>query len=206
MLVDGRGEMYLIDWGNCISLKGRWKPLWEYVSGAVCADVELLATALITMSADPERSERRRAEIQATLAQTLEKKRVTPLNRFFLLQIHKEGWRGLHRRLQVVFHLMSNTQHLGLVVKSEYLHLSRSLAAIAGTYLQLYNGQSRYLLIFDLIRTLTQFPLTIMLERISDDRSARYLKLIHKLPILPIMKNSAPKYLPRRAASSYLPN
>lgn len=204
VLVDSRGELFLIDWGNCVDLKGKWKPLWDYVYGAICADAERLTAALIVMSTDPERSRKREEEIRSTLSRTLKKKNVPPLTRTFFLQLKREGADGLHRRLQVVFQLMSNTQHLGLVVRSEYLHLSRSLAAITGTYFQLYRGLPRYYLIFDFISTMARFPMTLMLERFSDDRSAKYLNLIRKLPALPVVKKTSPRFLSHAPRPKYL--
>jgi len=195
VLFNAHGDMYFIDWGNCVDLRGKWKPLWDYVSGALIADVNLLTTALINLSSDPEKNLKRKDEIRATLARTLEKKAVTPLGRKFLFQLRREGFEGIRRRIQVTLHLMSNTQHLGLVVKSEYLHLSRSIAAIVGTYLQLYRGLPRMLLLVDSLRTLAQLPLSLMLDRIADRRSAIYIRMILKFPLLAGMKNPSPLYL-----------
>ena len=196
VLISPDGEMFFIDWGNCVDLKGKWKPLWDYLCGALSADAELLATALINISSDPERNRKRQSEIQCTLAQTLEKKGITPLTRNFLIQLRFEGMDGLHRRLQVVLHLMSNTQHLGLVVKSEYLHLCRSIAAIVGTYAQLYKGLPRFQIPIDFIMTLTQFPVALLLDRIADTRSAHYIRILHRLTFLPIFRKATPtRYL-----------
>ena len=205
VLVDESGELFFIDWSNCVNLKGKWKPLWDYVAGAICADAELLTAALIVMSADPERNRKRETEIRATLAQTLKRKNVTPLTRAFFFQIRREGVDGLHRRLQVVFQLMSNTQHLGLVVKGEYLHLSRSIAAITGTYLQLYRGLPRFYMAYDFISTLARLPMTLVLERYSGDHSAKYMKFIRKLPVLPVMRKTAPALPARVPRPKYLP-
>ncbi len=196
VLIRPDGEMFFIDWGNCVDLKGKWKPLWDYLFGALSADVELLATALINISSDPEHNRKREAEIRQTLAQTLEKKNIAPLTRNFLIQLRFEGMDGLHRRLQVVLHLMSNTQHLGLVVQSEYLHLCRSIAAIVGTYAQLYKGMPRFQMPVDFIMTLTQFPAALLLDRIADKRSAHYIRILHRLSFLPLFKKSpAPQYI-----------
>lgn len=198
------GDMYFVDWGNCVDLQGKWKYLWDYALGALSADVDLLTDALINISSNPEQNKRRKKEIKSILAQTLENKNVTPLGKNAVFRLHKEGIAGLHRRLQVVFHLMSNTQHLGLVVKSEYLHLSRSIAAIAGTYLQLYKGLSRYHLVYDFVKTVGQFPMALMLDRVGDRRSAQYLRLLHRLPVMPAYKRTSSKLLANE--TRYLPN
>ncbi len=192
VLFDTCGDMYFADWGNCVDLKEKWKPLWDYIHGALSADVDLLTTALINISSNPEQNIKREAEIRATLAQTLRKKNVKPLSRCILIQLSREGMPGLRRRLQVVAHLLSNTQHLGLVVKSEYLHLSRSIAAFVGTYLQLYKDVPKMYIVFDSARTLTQFPVSLVLDRFADKRSTRYMQLLHKLPLLAGFKKPAP--------------
>jgi len=195
ILFNADGDMYFVDWGNCVDLEGKWKPLWDYVSGALFADIELLTDALINISSNPELNRKRENEIRCTLAQTLKKKDVTPLTRNFLFQLKREGTAGMHRRLQVVLHLMSNTQHLGLVVKSDYLHLSRSIAAIVGTYLHLYKGIPRFYLFIDSIRTITQLPVSLMLDHIVDRRSSNLIQLVHRFPFLAGFKNPSPLYL-----------
>ena len=207
ILFNASGDMYFVDWGNCVDLQGKWKPLWDYIFGALTADVALLTTALINISSNPEQNRKREAEIKCTLSQTLKKKKVTPLTRTFIFQLRREGIAGLHRRLQVVLHLMSNTQHLGLVVKSEYLHLSRSIAAIVGTYLNLYKGIPRIILYVDSVRTFTQLPVSLVLDKVADKQSAQYIQLLHKLPLLTGFKNPSPIYLDNHldTPSSYIP-
>ena len=205
VLLNSHGEMFFIDWGNCVNLQGKWKPLWDYVSGALLADVDLLATALINISSNPERNERRKSEIKATLAQTLHKKNVNPLtSRNFVFQLHADGAEGIHRRIQVVLHLMSNTQHLGLVVKNEYLHLSRSMAALAGTYLHLYRGLPRMLLLFDFLKTVAKFPAALIIDRMVDKRTANYLRLFQRVTFLPGFRKVSPRHL--IDGTTYLPN
>jgi len=200
VLFNANGDMYFVDWGNCVDLQGKWKPLWDYVSGALAADVELLTTALINISSNPEQNRKREAEIRCTLARTLKNKNVVQLTSPFVFQLRREGINGMHRRLQVVLHLMSNTQHLGLVVKSEYLHLSRSIAAIAGTYLNLYKGIPRIFLCMDSVRTITQLPVSLVLDKIADKQSAQYIQLLHRLPLLAGFRNPSPIYLDNAAA------
>ena len=199
VLFNANGDMYFVDWGNCVDLQGKWKPLWDYVSGALVADVELLTTALINISSNPEQNRKREAEIRCTLTRTLKNKNVLRLTPPFVFQLRREGISGIYRRLQVVLHLMSNTQHLGLVVKSEYLHLSRSIAAIAGTYLNLYKGIPRIFLCMDSVRTITQLPVSLVLDKIADKQSAQYIQLLHRLPLLTGFRNPSPIYLDNAA-------
>lgn len=200
VLFNANGDMYFVDWGNCVDLQGKWKPLWDYISGALVADVALLTTALINISANPEQNRKRESEIRATLSQTLKKKNVVPLTSPFVFQLRREGVAGLHRRIQVVLHLLSNTQHLGLVVKSEYLHLSRSIAAIAGTYVNLYKDLPKLFLCVDSMRTLTQLPVSLILDKVADKRSAGYIRMLHRLPLLTGLRNPSPIHFDERPA------
>jgi hypothetical protein len=53
---------------------------------------------------------------------------------------------------------MSNTQHLGLVVRGEYLHLSRSVGAMLGTLGSLYKDMPRGRVAADVLWALNSFP------------------------------------------------
>jgi ubiquinone biosynthesis protein len=185
IMVDGNGDLYLIDWGNSVQLAGKWPPVWRYLVGAVLADPDRLADALIEISTQPEANARRRDEIRALLQETLHKKRVVTLRRSnFLWLLAREGWRGLHRRGQTVLQLMSNTQQLGLVLRSDYLHLSRSLFAAAGSFASLYEGGgSRYALWRDLFLGLGRFPWVLTRDKL--DVRVRRLRdrVLEKLPL-----------------------
>ncbi len=199
VLVNQLGELFLIDWGNCVNLEGKWKPFWDYIVGALTADTDLLTNAMINMSADPELNRNRRKEIAATLAHTLERKKIKPLKWDFILQLYKEKTDGLHRRIQVVMHLMSNTQHLGLIIQSDYLHLLRSVVAVAGTYVRLYENLPKCLIPFDIIKSITLFPATLILDRMAVGRNRLYLTLTRRgVPIPEILKidNSVENMLP----------
>ncbi len=201
VLVTQPGELFLIDWGNCVNLEGKWKPFWDYIVGALTADVALLTDSLIKMSADSELNRNRQNEIAATLTQTLERKKITPLKWNFILQLYKERTAGLHRRIQVVMHLMSNTQHLGLIIQGDYLHLLRSVVAIVGTYVRIYENLPKYLIPFDIIKSVALFPTTFILDRMMVERNRIYLTLAQRIPIPEILKpdmaqvSSAPVFL-----------
>jgi ubiquinone biosynthesis protein len=184
IMVDANGDLYLIDWGNSVQLDGKWPPVWRYLVGAILADPERLADALIEISTQPEVNYQRRKEIRGLLRDTLDKKGITTLRRSnFLWILGRGGWKGLHRRGQAVLQLMSNTQHLGLVIRSDYLHLSRSLFSAAGSYASIYEGTSRMALWRDLIMGLGRFPW--MLTRDKVDVRARRLRdrVLEKLPL-----------------------
>jgi ubiquinone biosynthesis protein len=159
IMVGSDGGLYLIDWGNTVPVAGKWNAVWDYLTGACLADVDLLTEALIKISTSPELSQERRAEVRDTLAETLSKRGVSPLNRSSLLrELRHGGLGGLHRRGQAVLHLMSNTQHLGLVVRSDYLHLSRALMAAAGSFSSMYEQAPRHQLLRDLAGGVLRLP------------------------------------------------
>ncbi|MDG9671685.1 AarF/ABC1/UbiB kinase family protein [Hahella sp. CR1] len=167
IMVTPEGRLFLIDWGNVVDMRGKWPLVWDYVYGALTADVERLTHALIEMSTHPEDNRRRREFIHAALTETLKKKGVTPLGVHALTQLYKEGVTGVQRRLQTVMHLLSNTYQLGIIVQSDYLHLSRSITAMAGAYLSMYEQAPRAQLFMDLGFGVTLFPYRLVRDRVQ---------------------------------------
>lgn len=162
LMIDGDGRLNLIDWGNVVDLNGKWRPVWDYLAGAILADTDLLADALIRISTQPDENRARRDEIRQLLDDTLRKKDVPALTRrSFVRELRRGGMEGLHRRGQTVLQLMANTQQAGLVLKRDYLHLSRSLMALAGSYGSLYEGDSKAMLFGDLAKMMARLPLTL---------------------------------------------
>src|SRR5690606_41995665 len=92
---------------------------------------------------------------------------VLPLYCNILRTLHAEGTAGLIRRIQCVMHLLSNSYQLGIVVQSDYLHLSRSLVAMAGTYANLYADIPKTTMMRDIVRDLALFPLNLARDRVS---------------------------------------
>ncbi|WP_020408048.1 AarF/UbiB family protein [Hahella ganghwensis] len=168
IMVTPEGRLYLIDWGNTVAMEGKWALVWDYVVGAISGDIDQLTDALIDMSTQPEFNRERRGVIRHALADTLAKKQVEPLGHRPWKVLFREGRPGLHRRLQSVMHLLSNTYHLGIIVQSDYLHLSRSLTAMAGTYLNLYEGLPRTQMLTDLGLGVALFPYHLTKDRIQN--------------------------------------
>ena len=158
VMVDARGMLHLIDWGNCVQLNGKMLPLWRYLRGALMADADAVTDALIAICTEPEAARARRGQIRAALAQTLHKKHIRPIGRWSAWTLALEGPDGWMQRAQMLGQLMSNTQHLGLVVRGEYLHLSRSASAMIGTLGSLYKGVPARLILADLLWVLNSFP------------------------------------------------
>lgn len=168
VMVNRSGDLFLIDWGNCVTMDGKWAAVWNYLVGALVADLDLLTDALIAISTAPQENAARRAEIRDALADTLQKKGIEPLTpgRLFR-ELRQEPMAGLHRRAQTALHLMSNTQSLGLVVVSDYLHLSRSLFAVIGSFGSVYNEEPRLRLAQDVLIGLGSLPLTLLQDRLE---------------------------------------
>lgn len=185
VMVNPDGDLYLIDWGNCVTMDGKWAAVWNYLVGALVADTDMLTDALIAISTDPSGNTLRRDEIRAALEETLRNKQVRPLSaRSLLRELRQEGLAGLHRRGQTALHLMSNTQSLGLVVVGDYLHLSRSLFAAIGSFGSLYEAEPRLRLLQDLLIGVGTVPLTLVQDRLESRLERARVGLRQRFPIL----------------------
>ncbi|MDX1497333.1 MAG: AarF/UbiB family protein, partial [Salinisphaeraceae bacterium] len=159
IMINARGELHLIDWGNAVDMNGKWAAVWNYLVGAALGDRVLLTNALINMSRDPEADAKRWDEIHDLLGETLDRKNIHPVSATnFLWVLSKEGMEGLHQRAQTVLHLVANSQQLGIIVRSDYMHLSRSLFAAAGSFATLYEDSSKMLLFRDMAISLARMP------------------------------------------------
>jgi len=148
-------------------MRGKWSLLGRYVLSVLSGDVDDLTSTLIQMSTNQNQNMQRYDEIRNALAETLEKKEVTPLGKDFVIKLYKEGSEGLQQRLQTAIHLMTNTYQLDLTIKSDYLHLSRSLFAMVGTYNNLFKNISGWTMARDLVTDLTIFPFRYALNRLK---------------------------------------
>jgi ubiquinone biosynthesis protein len=184
IMIGSDGALYLIDWGNTVALDGKWPAVWDYLAGAVLADPDLLTAALIGISTQPQANAARRAEIRAALIDTLAKKQVVPLTRGnFVGELRRGGTAGLHRRGQTVLHLMSNTQTTGIVLKREYLHLSRALMAAVGSFSSLYEDSSKRLLLRDLAEGVLRMPMRYTRERVHAEVTSWRATAARVLPL-----------------------
>ena len=171
-------------------LEGKWGPVWEYLTGAITADLDLLTQALIKVSTNPEENFARRDEIRGALAETLAKKGVTPLTRRnFLSELRRGGVAGLHLRGQTILHLMSNTQHAGVVIKREYLHLSRALLAAAGSFGSLYEKSPKRLLMLDLVFGLARLPWRLTRDVLHAEVAYWRMRMARLLPMPKLLRD-----------------
>ena len=67
----------------------------------------------------------------------------------------------------------------GIVVRGDYMHLTRSLTAMVGSYLSIYRGLSRVALAQDIVQVLVQFPALESLRQLSGFRR----KLLQQLSL-----------------------
>jgi ubiquinone biosynthesis protein len=189
VMIGSDGALHLIDWGNVVSLDGKWAAVWDYLAGAVLADTTLLTDALIRVSTAPEENAKRRAEIKTALDETLAKKDVRPLTRRnFIRELRRGGTEGLHRRGQSVLHLMSNTQQVGLVLRRDYLHLSRALFAAAGSFGSLYEETPKKYLLRDLALSLARMPVTATQARVQHEIGTWRGRIARLLPLPQAMR------------------
>lgn len=171
VMVDKAGRLHLIDWGNTIQLAGKMLPVLNYLKGALVANPDLMTDALIAICTDPEAARARRGEIRAALVRTLDKKSIKPLSYDFAWMLYSEGPQGWLTRTNTLLHLMSNTQQLGLVVRGEYLHLSRSFVAMIATLGSLYEGVPRRRVVADILITVNTFPARLLQDFLRSNRS-----------------------------------
>ncbi|AXQ29369.1 AarF/ABC1/UbiB kinase family protein [Solimonas sp. K1W22B-7] len=189
IMIGSDGALHLIDWGNVVPLDGKWNLVWDYLAGAILADTHLLTDTLIRVSTQPEANALRRAEIKALLDETLAKKGIRPLTlKTFIPELKREGADGLYRRGQAILQLMSNTQHAGLVLKRDYLHLSRALFAAAGSFGSLYENESKKMLAADVARGLLRLPVTFTQDRLYEEGRSLRSRLARMLPLPRILK------------------
>lgn len=198
IMIGPGGALHLIDWGNVVPLDGKWGLVWDYLAGAMIADTELLTDTLIRVSTQPEVDAARRAEIKALLDETLAKKGVKPLTAAnFVFELQREGVDGLYRRGQAILQLMSNTQHAGLVLKRDYLHLSRALFSAAGSFGSLYENESKKMLAADLVRGLLRLPMTYTQDQLHESVQNWRSRIVRVLPLPKIIKQ---RLAPQRPA------
>jgi ubiquinone biosynthesis protein len=172
VMVDRGGRLHLIDWGNTVQLAGRLAPVWQYLKGALLAEPDAVTDALIAVCTNPDAARARRVEIRDALARTLQKRRIRPLGRWFAWTLALEGLEGWLQRAHVLGQLMSNTQHLGLVVRGEYLHLSRSTGAMLGTLGSLYKDVPRHRVVADVMWVLNSFPVKALQDALRGKSAA----------------------------------
>ncbi|HEU0196736.1 MAG TPA: AarF/ABC1/UbiB kinase family protein [Nevskiaceae bacterium] len=210
IMLDEGGTLYLIDWGNVVPLTGKWATVRDYLVGALLADSELLADAVIAVSTQPEANRARRDEVVAAMEDVLGKKGVTRVSPATLYhELRDEGWPALQRRMRAVAQIISSTQAAGLVVRGDYLHLSRAVAAVIGSFGTLYPTGRRHGMLRDLSWALATAPMALGREAILAEGQAWRVRLkrereVHAPQVMPTgaMRHAPPPMPPPPPAPS----
>ena len=193
VLVDAQERLYFIDWGNTVDISHIWKPALKYLQAVLAADAEAIADAMIQLGTDTKKMNASRTELTRLVEQALADADIKPLGYDFLLTLYKEGQEGLIKRAELAINLATAISRQGIVIRSDYMHLTRSLTAMIGSYLGIYRGLPRMALLQDITQVLVQFP---TLE------SVRQLTRYQKRILRQITIDSPRKLLPGKTVAS----
>ncbi|MBE9537972.1 MAG: AarF/ABC1/UbiB kinase family protein [Proteobacteria bacterium] len=183
VLVAKQTQLHFIDWGNTIDLEPIWVPSLKYLQAVLGGDAQAISSAIIELGAEPEAVTESREELENLIAKTMADAGVTPLGYDFALILYHEGQEGLLKRLELAINLATAISRQGIVIRAEYLHLTRSLTAMIGSYLGIYRGLPRRMLYQDIAQVLIQFPTREGLHLLSRYRRAVLNKIIPNSPL-----------------------
>ncbi|MEH6634985.1 MAG: AarF/ABC1/UbiB kinase family protein [Halioglobus sp.] len=192
VLVAEDQRLYFIDWGNTVDISSIWKPALQYLQAVLAADAPAIADAMIQLGSDSEKMSGSRQELTTLIEQTLANADIKPLGYDFLLTLYKEGQEGLIKRAELAVNLATALSRQGIVIRSDYMHLTRSLTAMTGSYLGIYRGLPRSALYQDIAKVLLQFP---ALE------SARAISGYQRKILKQITLDSSRRFLPVRSGA-----
>lgn len=195
ILVDDQERLHFIDWGNTVDISSIWKPAIKYLQAVLAGDAEAIADAMIGLATDTEKLAGSRNELTSLVAQVLEDADIKPLGYDFAWTLYKEGQEGLSKRAELAINLATAISRQGIAIRGDYMHLTRSMTAMIGSYLGIYRGLPRAALIQDVMQVLLQFP---ALE------SARQLSGYQRKILRQIALDSPRKLLPARAKAAVL--
>ncbi|MCZ6830713.1 MAG: hypothetical protein O7F73_14225, partial [Gammaproteobacteria bacterium] len=191
-LVDEQARLYFIDWGNTVDISTIWQPVLKYLQSVLVGDAEAIADAMIGLASDGEKMAASRNELTKLVEQTLADADIKPLGYDFLRTIYTEGQDGLIKRAQLAINLAATLSRQGIVIRADYMHLTRSLTAMIGSYLGIYRGLPRMALIQDMVRVLAQFPALESMRQLSAYQKKILRQIIIDTPrrLLPVRANS----------------
>ncbi|MEH6588446.1 MAG: AarF/UbiB family protein [Halioglobus sp.] len=158
LLVDEKQRLYFIDWGNSIDLSQIWRPALHYLQSIFSADAQAITDAMIVLGAEPEKLQHNREQMLSLISEALADANLEPLGMDFPLVLYQQGTEGLTRRLELAIGLGVIMSRQGIVINTQYMHLSRSIAAMMGSYLGVYKGVSRIALAQDVMLVMCRFP------------------------------------------------
>jgi len=193
ILLDGQERLHFIDWGNTVDISHIWKPALRYLQAVVASDAQAITESIIQLGADPEKMVASRNELTRLIEQTLSDAAIEPLGYDFVLTLYKEGQEGLIKRVELAINLATALSRQGIVIRGDYLHLTRSLTAMTGSYLGIYRGLPRMALVQDIAQVLLRFP---ALEGVRQ-MSGYQRKILRQIAI-----HSPRRFLPTRAGAA----
>ena len=198
ILVDDKERLHFIDWGNTVDISSIWKPALKYLQSVAAGDAEAIADAIIELGSDSENLAESRGELTTLVAQVLAQADVQPLGYNFLLTLHREGQDGLIKRAELAMNLVTMLSRQGIVIRADYMHLTRSMTAMIGSYLGIYRGLPRMALTQDIIKVLVQFPALESVRQISGYRKKilRQVAIDSRRRLLPARANAARPFTP----------
>jgi ubiquinone biosynthesis protein len=185
VLVAEDERLYFIDWGNTVDISSIWKPALKYMQAVMTGDAEAIADAIVELGSDPKQLAASRNELVKIIEQTLEEADVVPLGYDFAWTLYREGQEGLIGRAEMAINLATALSRQGIVIRSDYLHLTRSLTAMVGSYLGIYKGLSRVVLVQDILKVILQFPALESMRQLAGARRrvVRQLSAGASLPV-----------------------
>ncbi len=157
LLLDDEQKLYFIDWGNSVDISKIWRPALDYIQAVFAANPGEVTEAMISLGTDPSALATQRAEMLRLVEEALDQANIQPLGLDFVRTLYEEGAEGLQRRMELALQLGGIMGRHGIVIDSEYMHLTRSMAAMAGSYLGIYKGISRLALVQDALSVSMRF-------------------------------------------------
>ncbi len=170
VLVAESDRLYFIDWGNTVDISAIWRPALGYMQAILAGDAEAIADAIVELGTDRGQLAASRNELARLAEQTLAEADIAPLGYDFAWTLYREGQEGLARRAELALNLATALSRQGIVIRSDYLHLTRSLTAMIGSYLSIYKGLSRVTLARDVVQVVLQFPALEGMRQLSGAR------------------------------------
>ena len=156
VLVSDDQQLFFIDWGNTVDVSGIWRPALRYLQAVLSADAPAVAAAILELS--DSSGEISALELEKLVGGVLADAAVEPLGYDFALTLYREGHEGVVRRLELAVSLATSLARKGIAVRSDYLHLTRSLTAMIGSLLGIYSDLPKMALVQDVTQVLVQFP------------------------------------------------
>jgi predicted unusual protein kinase regulating ubiquinone biosynthesis (AarF/ABC1/UbiB family) len=173
ILVSADERLFFIDWGNTVDMSSIWRPALRYLQAVLAGDAGAIAAAVTELGSESVPAQVTATELESIVAAILKGAAVEPLGYDFAWTLYREGQEGLVKRLELAISLAAALARQGITVRSEYLHLTRSLAAMIGSFLGIYSGLSRRALAQDVAQVLLQFPALESIRQVAGYR--RYL-------------------------------